>query len=116
MLLILHLTSAILLVISHGFFLFRSAFLLKKGRAPTLPDRISINLSQLLLPVTILTGLLNLANRTVPFYHMILGISPIIFMFILRKRSFRQSHPLLLPFINGILLAAAFLSGLLLRC
>lgn len=112
----IHLTSAILLIISHGIFLSRSIFLLKRGKGPTLPDRIFMNLSQVLLPISILTGLLNLPQKTIPVSHTVLGLSPIIFMFILRKKSIRRSHPLLLPLINGILLAAAFISGLLLRC
>ena len=112
---IIHLTSAILLIISHGIFFSRAVILLKKKRRPSRPDRFFLNLSQMLLPVTILTGVMNLPQGNVPPYHMALGISPLIVMFILRKRSFRRSHPLILPFINGILLAATFISGLLLR-
>ena len=115
MILILHTVSAFILVISHALFLVRSAWLVKKERAPKPFDRLVLNLSQLLLPLVILTGAaVSLKNGTVSFFHMAAGLSPLLLMFLFRKRSFRKNHPFILPLINGLLLAAALISGLFL--
>ena len=116
MILILHMVSAFILVISHALFLVRSAWLVKKKRAPEPFDRLTLNLSQLLLPLVILTGAAAfLKNGTVSFLHMAAGLAPLLLMFLFRKRSFRKKHPFILPLLNGLLLAAALLSGLFLN-
>jgi len=107
---IIHRISGILLLVSHLSFLFRSRILLKSGRGPRTADRFLMLLSQILLPVTILSGIPGIGKTKV--LHVILGLMPVAMMFILSRRSLRRRHPLLLPLVNGLFLAAAFLTGL----
>jgi len=108
---ILHRIAGVLLLICHLSFLLRSWYLLKTGGKPVYADRMLMMLSQILLPVTILTGLPGV--RKAGMFHVILGVMPVAMMFILSRRSVRRRHPLLLPLINGLFITAAFLTATL---
>jgi len=112
MTLLLHRISGAVLLISHGLLIIRSLILLHSKGTPGKPDRIIMSLSQMFLPLTLLTGLVHLAGhgRFLPV-HTLIGILPVIMMMIFSKRSFRRKHPLLLPILNGLLIAAAFVTG-----
>ncbi len=111
----IHLICASILIISHGLFLIRSFILIKQHKSPRRADRIILQLSQLFLPLTLITGLITSGvTGHFPPLHVILGISPLFLMFLFRKRSLRRSHPWRLPLLSGILLAGAFLTGVFL--
>jgi hypothetical protein len=112
----LHLFCASLLLLSHGTFLSRSIFLLRSGGRPARLDRLALHLSQILIPFTILTGLFNTAEWNPLFVlHISAGLSPLPLFFLFRKKSFRKKHPLFLPGMNAFILAAAWMSGVLLH-
>ncbi len=118
MLKILHLISAILLAAFHGLYFFRALYLLKiKGR-PKRIDKTSRFLAQVLIPVTLVLGLLiyTQAVDAGPFLpHGLLGLLPLLailgmnlgrIFFKRRKRIFW-----LLPALNMTLILAALLTG-----
>jgi len=107
--LMIHNTLGFFLLVFHWSFFFRSLFLIKKGKGPFWMDRTLMLLSQIFLPLTILTGL-PLIEKT-GIFHVILCFMPVVMMFILSRKSVRRKSPLLLPLLNGIFIAAAFLTG-----
>ncbi|MDA3956061.1 hypothetical protein [Oceanispirochaeta sp.] len=112
MTIIFHRIAGILLLLTHSLFLIRSWTLIRKNRPPLNFDRWLMGLSQILLPVTIISGLPGLAKS--PVIHTLFGCFPIVMMFILSRRSIRRKRPLLLPLLNGLFIAAAFLTGVFL--
>ena len=74
---IIHLSSAAVLIITHGLFLVRSYILLKKRANPRKADRVIMQISQLFLPLTLLTGFLSAGSSgTFPAIHTVLGDFP----------------------------------------
>jgi len=112
MIMLIHKIAAVLLFISHSVFLFRSAVLLHKGSAPKAADRLFMNLSQIILPFVLISGIIMIGSASV--YHVIPGIMPVVMMFVLSRKSLRKRRPLLLPLVNWIFISAAFLTGVLL--
>ncbi len=117
MLRIAHLAAALLLLAAHGAFLGRGLYLRRVGRGPAAPDRIARHLSQLLLPLTALLGLLGFppnASR-LELLHLLLGLSPlaaILLVFAVRLALRRRTEaPWLLPALNLALITAALVSG-----
>ncbi len=112
MITVFHKTAGGLLFLFHSLFLLRSAILLKREAAPSKADRIFMTLSQVLLPIAILTGLPLIARASL--FHIIPGLMPVVMMFILSRRSIRRRYPLLLPGINWLFITAAMLTGVFL--
>jgi hypothetical protein len=112
MIMLFHKIAGLLLFSSHSLFLFRSIVLIHKGLAPGKADRIFMSLSQILIPVVLISGFIMISSTSV--YHLIPGIMPVIMMFVLSRRSIRKKHPLLLPLLNWIFITGALLSGILL--
>jgi hypothetical protein len=112
MIMILHRIAGFLLLLSHSLFLIRSWILLKNDRRPLQFDRWMMTLSQILIPLTILTAIPVLSETGA--LHFLLSLMPLIMMLILSRRSLRRQRPLLLPLVNGIFIAAAFLTGIML--
>lgn len=109
---IIHLLAALLLFTFHSLFLLRSVYLLKRRLSPTRADRLFLNLSQLFLPLVLISGFIMVGRASL--YHLIPGIMPVLMLFILSRRSLRKKKPLLLPLLNWIFITAALLTGLLL--
>jgi hypothetical protein len=130
-LILLHTACAALLFVAHGAFLFRG-LAIESGRfTPGRLDHLARTLSQVLLPVTALSGLILLLtgsgrpgaaaprNMSAFLPHLVLGLAPLAAVplvyfgrVILKKR--RQA-PWLLPALNLVLIAAAVATGLCLR-
>jgi hypothetical protein len=115
---IAHLAAALALLTAHGTFLGRGLYLRREGRGPAALDRAARALSQLLLPLTALLGLLGFpadASR-LHLLHLLLGLSPlaaILLVFAGRLALRRRTEaPWLLPALNLALIAAALVSGL----
>ena len=118
MLRILHLVTALSLLAAHGVFLGRGLYLRRAGRGPAPLDRLLRTLSQLLLPVAALAGLLGFRGRgsRPQLLHLLLGLSPLAAILlvlagrvVLRRRT---EWPWLLPALNLTLIAAALATGL----
>ncbi len=112
MIIVLHRIAGLLLFLFHSLFLLRSIVLLKSKTAPTKADRVFMTLSQLLLPVVLLSGLPYIGRARL--IHIIPGVLPVVMMFVLSRKSIRRKYPLLLPAVNWILITAAMLTGVLL--
>ena len=120
MLKIVHLASAGLLAISHCTFLFRAFYLTTTGLKPQGIDRIARALSHILLPVAVVTGIINFigARGAMHFFpHPLAGFLPLAAVplvnagrIILKKR---KELPWLLPVINLILILSALITGFL---
>jgi hypothetical protein len=117
MLRISHLAAALLLLAAHGAFLGRGLYLRRAGRGPVAWDRAARNLSQLLLPLTALLGLLSFPPEPsrLQLLHLLVGLSPLAAILLtfagrllLRRRT---EAPWLLPALNLALLAAALATG-----
>jgi len=114
---ILHLVSAVVLLLAHGTFFARGLYLRRAGRGPAGIDRAARTLSQLLLPVSAFTGLLIFQARAsrLLLLHLLLGLAPlaaIILVFVGRLALRRRSEvPWLLPAVNLALIAAALATG-----
>jgi hypothetical protein len=114
---VLHLGAACLLAASHALFLLRGLAIQRGRLTPRGIDRAARALSQLLLPVTAVTGALLLVDSPealVP--HGLIGLAPLAAIplvfaarLVLRRRS---ELPWLLPALNLALIAAALLTGL----
>ena len=115
MLRIPHLAAALALLAAHATFLGRGLYLRRAGRRPSALDRAARSLSQLLLPLTALLGLVGLRGRHPPPLHLLLGLSPlaaILLLFVGRLVLRRRTEaPWLLPALNLALMAAAMASG-----
>ena len=123
---LLHVACAVVLFVAHGAFLFRR-LAIETGRIkPGKLDHLARSLSQALLPVTALSGLILRLARSgsatdsppLSLPHLLLGLAPLatiplVFLgrMLLNKR--RQA-PWLLPAVNIILLIAAIATGLIL--
>ena len=114
---LLHAGCAASLLAAHGVFFFRG-LAIEAGRiSPAKLDRLARGLSQALLPVTVLSGLLPrlAASHQPAALHLILGIAPLITIplayFLRRLLNKRHQAPWLLPAVNLILLSAAVLTG-----
>jgi hypothetical protein len=112
---LLHAASAAVLIAAHGAFLFRG-LAVESGRiSPGKLDHLARTLSQALLPVTALSGLIlhSVGGGESPaLLHLLLGLAPlaaiplVFFARVLLKR--RRQAPWLLPAVNlGLLVAAA---------
>jgi hypothetical protein len=114
---IAHLVTALALLAAHGTFLGRGLYLRRAGRGPAALDRVARTLSQLLLPLCALLGLLGFpapASRPL-LLHLLLGLAPlaaILLVFVGRLALRRRTEaPWLLPALNLALIAAAMASG-----
>jgi hypothetical protein len=124
---LLHAACAAVLFAAHSAFLFRG-LAIESGRVrPGRFDHLARGLSQILLPVTVLSGLiLRLAGgrtgggeadlSSPSLLHLLLGLAPMaaipvafLTRILLKKR--RQA-PWLLPVVNLMLLAAAVATGI----
>jgi hypothetical protein len=130
-LVLLHTASAAVLFLSHGGFLFRGLAIESGRTSPGRLDHLARTLSQVLLPVTALSGLILLlygggrsggaAPRAVSAFvpHLVLGFAPlaaiplVFFGRVILKK--RRQAPWLLPALNLVLIAAALATGLWLR-
>lgn len=125
---VLHASSAVVLLCAHCVFLVRG-LAIEAGRiTPGKLDHLARSLSQLLLPVTALSGLIlrwsggrpasSSAAAAPSVLHLILGLAPlaaiplVFFARVILKK--RRQVPWLLPVVNLILLAAAAGTGVLL--
>jgi hypothetical protein len=118
MLRFLHSAAAVVLLLAHGTFFFRGLYLRRTGKSPEAIDRLARTLSQFLLPVTVLIGLVWYFRRGggafVP--HPLLGLAPLAAVplaaaarFLLRRPT---EAPWLLPALNLALIAAALATGI----
>jgi hypothetical protein len=127
---VLHVGCAAVLITAHGAFLVRG-LAIESGRIkPGSLDRLARSLSQVMLPVTALSGLiLRLSGRVagggpaagapnLSLLHLLLGLAalaaiPVVFAgrMILNRR---REAPWLLPVVNLILLSAAIATGVFL--
>ena len=127
---LLHIACAAVLLAAHCAFLFRG-LAIESGRIkPGRLDHLARSLSQALLPIAALSGLIlrltggrpggaSAAGRSeLSLSHLILGLAPlaaiplVFFARVLLKK--RRQAPWLLPVLNLILLAAAAATGVLL--
>lgn len=127
---VLHTACAAVLFAVHCAFLLRG-LAIESGRIkPGKLDRLARSLSQLLLPVTALSGLIlrlrvgatesgsAVGAPTVSLFHLLLGLAPLaaiplVFFGRLALNKRRQA-PWLLPVVNLILLCAAVATGVFL--
>jgi hypothetical protein len=115
----LHVGLAAALIVAHALFFFRGLAIEARKFSPTRLDRLSRGLSQALLPVAALSGLILsvLTATSAHLLHLLLGLAPlaaipaVFFGRLLVKR--RTQMPWLLPAINLILLVAAAATGIL---
>jgi hypothetical protein len=116
-----HLSSAIALAVSHSIFLFRGLRIVRRSGKPQALDRMTKTLSQVLLPITIVSGAVLLLTGTDRSFipHGAIGLLPLVMilamnglriLFRSRKRGLR-----LLPVINLVLILLAFATGFLSR-
>jgi hypothetical protein len=127
---VLHAVCAAVLITAHCAFLFRGLTIESGHKKPGRLDHLARSLSQLLLPVTAVTGLIvrltvsglgdgpAAGTATLSLIHLILGLAPlaaipIVFFGRLALNKRRQA-PWLLPAVNLILLTAALGTGVLL--
>ena len=126
---LLHIACAVALLAAHCAFLFRG-LAIESGRIkPGRLDHLARSLSQALLPVTALSGLIlrltvgrptssSAASSSPSVLHLLLGLAPlaaiplVFFARVALKK--RRQVPWLLPVLNLILLAAAAGTGVLL--
>jgi hypothetical protein len=116
---VLHAAFAASLLTAHGTFFFRG-LPIESGRIkPGSLDHLARRLSQLLLPLTALSGLiirLVLAGSSnLSQFHLLLGLAPlatipVVFFGRLALKKRRQA-PWLLPAVNLILIVAAGVTG-----
>jgi hypothetical protein len=115
MLRIAHLAAALALLAAHATFLGRGLYLHRVGRGPSALDRAARSLSQLLLPLTALLGLVGLRGREPRPLHLLLGLSPlaaILLVFVGRLVLRRRTEaPWLLPALNLALIVVALATG-----
>ena len=113
---LIHLMFSICLCVSHLTFFIRGIVLLHRSEGPSTIDRVAKRLSQLLLPVTVGSGLLAVAVRggLLPV-HGILGVCPLILIPLVSVArlvgGWRKSLPWLLPAVNLSFLIAALVTG-----
>jgi hypothetical protein len=128
-LVLLHTACAAVLFLAHGAFLFRGLAIESGRTTPGRLDHLARTLSQVLLPVTALSGLILLlygggrsggaAPRAAFVPHFVLGLAPlaaiplVFFGRVILKK--RRQAPWLLPAVNLVLIAAALGTGLCLR-
>ena len=115
---LLHTACAVVLFAAHGAFLFRG-LAVEAGRiTPGKFDHLARSLSQVLLPVTVLNGLILRLVGSSPAptaLHLLLGLAPlaaiplVFFGRVLLNK--RRQAPWLLPVVNLILLGAAVVTG-----
>jgi hypothetical protein len=129
-LILLHTAFAVVLLAAHAAFMFRG-LAIEAGRVtPGKLDRLARSLSQVLLPVTALSGLIlrltgsesgGGSTGSAPCFsllHLLLGLAPlaaiplVFFGRVLLKK--RRQAPWLLPAVNLILLTAAVGTGIFL--
>jgi hypothetical protein len=114
----LHPAAAVVLLLAHGTFFFRGLYLRRTGKSPESIDRLARALAQVLLPVTVLIGLVRYFQRGggafVP--HPLLGLAPLAALplvgaarFLLRRPT---DAPWVLPAVNLVLIAAALATGI----
>ena len=126
----LHAACATVLLAAHGAFFFRGLSIESGRIKPGRLDHLARSLSQILLPVTALSGLIlrliaagsgvgpAVDAPTLSLLHLLLGLAPLaaipaVFFGRLALKKRRQA-PWLLPAVNLILLAAAAGTGILL--
>lgn len=112
---IVHSTVGIVLIIAHGFFLFRGLAMKRNGGAPGTMDRIARFISHFGIPAALLAGFL--AEKTdgaaAPL-HIVLGILPVITIIVFTPfLALRRKISWLLPSLNLLFLTLAGLSGFL---
>jgi hypothetical protein len=117
---LVHGVSGILLLTSHGIFLFRGLAMRKTGGRPGNLDRTARFISHFGLPLAIGTGfLVKTPDATAGFpssLHLVLGLLPLAAVIGFTPfLPLRRRVPWLLPGINLVLFAAAAASGILLR-
>ncbi len=111
---IIHGIAGIILVLSHGIFLFRGLAFRKYGGRPGPMDKIARFISQFGLPGVILLGFLTQTAQAATAIHIVLGILPIIVIIVFAPfMSFKRRIPWLLPGINLLLLTSAAITGML---
>lgn len=113
----LHVAAACLLLVSHALFLLRGLAIQRGGLTPRGIDRAARAVSQLLLPVTAVTGaVLLVAHPEGLWPHGLIGLAPLAaipLFFVARLLLRRKSElPWLLPVVNLALIAAAMATGL----
>lgn len=113
----LHLGAACLLLASHTLFLLRGLAIQSGASRPRGIDRVARALSQLLLPAAAATGAIRLSARPGGLLpHGLLGLAPLAAIplaFVVRLSLRRRTQwPWLLPVLNLVLIATAFLTGL----
>jgi len=120
---IIHLLCGTLLIFFHGIFTIRGIYLLKKQIPPTQPDRIILQLSQALLPLALLSGIVlffikqtgnNASVNALDVLHYVFGFLPVPLIIIFQfMGSFKRRYPYLLPLVNFLVLIAAALTAIL---
>jgi hypothetical protein len=127
---LLHAACAVVLLAAHGAFMFRG-LAIESGRIrPGKLDHLARTLSQVLLPVTALSGLIlrltgnragsgsAMSPPSLPLLHLLLGLAPlaaiplVFFARVALKK--RRQAPWLLPAVNLILVSAAVVTGIIL--
>jgi hypothetical protein len=113
---IVHLSSAIALLVAHAAFFVRGLYIDRGVVEPTRLDRLARSLAQALLPVTAFTGLLRLIAAGAAFFpHGLVGLLPLAAIpsvFVLRLATGKRRWlPWLLPALNLILIIIAMATG-----
>ncbi|MFP4362947.1 MAG: hypothetical protein ACLFR1_03685 [Spirochaetia bacterium] len=112
--LILHITAAFIVILSHSIFII-TAVLWSAGKIDN-PGKIGSAakaVSQISLPLVYLTGILALIQYTVSEnpviqYHILVGIVPLLMIFVFQlKKSWKKQAPWLLPVVNLLVFVAA---------
>jgi len=104
-----HKYAGFALLLIHSLFLIRSAYLIKTKAAPSRGDQILMFLSQILLALVIISGVIRIKQAS--FVHGVIGFMPLVMMFVFSRKSFRRKNPLLLPLFNALWILAAVLTA-----
>ena len=114
----IHYVSAVVLLIAHSLFLGSGIYISLKKLKPRLIDWAARLTAQIALGTVIITGLILLPIRPIPFFpHVLTGLLPLfsiptvqIVRIIVKKR---KALPWILPVINLVLIIIAFITGII---
>ena len=118
----LHAASAGLLIVSHLTFLLRAIALRRKKLSPRKIDILARNLSQIMLAITVITGLIlyisGKGNHSF-FPHPLSGLLPLLAIPAVNAGRIiaakRRKIPWLLPFLNLAFILGALATGFLFK-
>jgi len=115
---IIHYASAVVLLIAHTLFLGSGIYISLKKLKPRLIDWAARLTAQISLGTALITGLILLPIRPIPFFpHVFTGLLPLfsiptaqVVRIIVKKK---KALPWILPVINLVLIVIAFITGII---